>query len=69
MMTLSGGEEVDATVRGGVARFANHSCAPNSRTEKWNVLGETLVALFAIKDIRQGEEVTYNYQVGGHTTS
>ncbi|GAX79438.1 hypothetical protein CEUSTIGMA_g6879.t1 [Chlamydomonas eustigma] len=62
MMSLSNGEEVDATVMGGKARFANHSCDPNCATQKWNVDGETLVGLFALRDIRKGEEITYNYQ-------
>ena len=54
MMNLSGGEVVVATVRGGVARFANHSCDPNCVTEKWAVGGETLVGLFASSDIQVG---------------
>ena len=45
------------------SRFANHSCDPNCRTEKWTVGGETAVGLFALRDIAEGEEVTYNYQV------
>ena len=30
----------------------NHSCDPNCITQKWSVLGDTRVGLFAIKDIK-----------------
>ena len=33
-MTLSSSETIDATVRGGVGRFLNHSCDPNCETRK-----------------------------------
>jgi SET domain-containing protein len=62
MMSVVGDEVVDATVRGGVARFANHSCAPNCVSEKWSVAGETLVGLFATRNVAEGEEITYNYR-------
>ena len=51
-------------VRGGVARLINHSCAPNCRAEKWSVGGETQVGLYAIREIKADEEITYDYQVG-----
>lgn len=50
-------------IRFPTGRFANHSCDPNCRTEKWTVGGETSVGLFALRDIAEGEEVTYNYKV------
>eukprot|EP00798_Chlamydomonas_sp_ICE-L_P026106 gene26106-11820_t len=62
MMSLEQDEVVDATRRGGIARFANHSCAPNCSTEKWAVRGEMVVALTAQKKIQPGEEITYDYQ-------
>lgn len=52
---------IDAT-RGSIARFVNHSCAPNCRMEKWTVDGKPRMALFAGDDgIITGEELTYDY--------
>lgn len=30
---------VDAKRMGSIARFANHSCDPNSELQKWSVMG------------------------------
>ncbi|PIN14114.1 Histone-lysine N-methyltransferase [Handroanthus impetiginosus] len=60
-MTLNGSEVIDACVKGNLARFINHSCDPNCRTEKWMVNGEVCVGLFAVRDIKKGEEVTFDY--------
>lgn len=52
---------LDAT-RGSIARFVNHSCAPNCRMIKWTVAGKPRVALFAGDNgIMTGEELTYDY--------
>lgn len=52
---------IDAT-RGSIARFVNHSCAPNCRMEKWTVAGKPRMALFAGENgITTGEELTYDY--------
>ena len=40
VMNLSGAEVIDATMKGGAARFINHSCDPNCETQKWQVRGE-----------------------------
>jgi SET domain-containing protein len=37
LMDLSKQEVIDATMKGGVARFINHSCEPNCETQKWQV--------------------------------
>ncbi|CAA2991987.1 histone-lysine N-methyltransferase ASHH2-like [Olea europaea subsp. europaea] len=60
-MTLNGSEIIDACAKGNLGRFINHSCNPNCRTEKWMVNGEVCVGLFALRDIKQGEEVTFDY--------
>ena len=52
---------IDASARGSVARFINHSCDPNCETEKWEVGSETRIAIVAKKDIAKGTELTYNY--------
>jgi len=61
MMKLNSTEVIDPTYKGNMARFINHSCDPNCETQKWNVLGEIAVGIFAIKDIREGEELSFNY--------
>jgi SET domain-containing protein len=60
---------IDASSKGSVARFINHSCDPNCETEKWEVGSETRIAIVAKKDIVKGTELTYNYNFesfGGH---
>ena len=53
---------IDATTRGSIARFVNHSCASNCRMEKWTVGGQPRMALFAgDRGIMTGEELTYDY--------
>ena len=53
---------IDATTRGSIARFVNHSCNPNCRMEKWTVDGKPRMALFAgDRNIMTGEELTYDY--------
>ena len=54
-------EVIDATVKGGMARFINHSCEPNCETQKWLVHGELAIGLFALKDIEAGVELTFDY--------
>lgn len=52
---------IDATT-GSIARFVNHSCAPNCRMEKWIVHGQPRMALFAgERPIMTGDELTYDY--------
>ncbi|XP_042475945.1 histone-lysine N-methyltransferase ASHH2-like isoform X2 [Macadamia integrifolia] len=60
-MTLNGSEIIDACAKGNLGRFINHSCEPNCRTEKWMVNGEICIGLFAIRNIKKGEEVTFDY--------
>ncbi|CAK9214333.1 unnamed protein product [Sphagnum troendelagicum] len=53
---------IDATTKGNVSRYLNHSCLPNCKLEKWRVDGETRVGVFALRDINVGESVTYDYK-------
>jgi SET domain-containing protein len=46
---------IDAGPRGNLSRFANHSCDPNLRTEKWNISGDLRVGLFAVRAIEAGK--------------
>ncbi|KAF9599873.1 hypothetical protein IFM89_001819 [Coptis chinensis] len=60
-MTLNGSEVIDACAKGNLGRFINHSCDPNCRTEKWMVNGEVCIGLFAMRRIKKGEELTFDY--------
>ncbi|XP_066394087.1 histone-lysine N-methyltransferase ASHH3-like isoform X2 [Miscanthus floridulus] len=53
---------IDATNKGNLSRFINHSCEPNTKMQKWTVDGETRVGIFALRDIKIGEELTYDYK-------
>jgi len=54
---------IDATQKGGTARFINHSCEPNCATAKWQVGKHIRVGIFAARDIMPGEELTYHYNL------
>jgi uncharacterized protein len=54
----------DAAVDGNIARFINHSCTPNCRFE---VVGKT-IWIRAVRAIRSGEELTYDYAIIGART-
>ncbi|TVU47345.1 hypothetical protein EJB05_06942 [Eragrostis curvula] len=53
---------VDATKRGGLARFINHSCEPNCYTKVITVEGQKKIFIYAKRRICAGEELTYNYK-------
>ena len=54
----------DANVGGNIARFINHSCTPNCRFE---VVDKT-IWIRARRDLRKGEELTYDYSIVGERT-
>ncbi|XP_046489203.1 histone-lysine N-methyltransferase ash1 isoform X1 [Neodiprion pinetum] len=58
---LDGGLVIDGHRMGGDGRFVNHSCEPNCEMQKWSVHGLPRMALFASRDIKSGEELTYDY--------
>ncbi|GAB5586052.1 hypothetical protein Unana1_00952 [Umbelopsis nana] len=61
-MTLKSDEIIDATRKGCLARFINHSCRPNCVTQKW-VIGKTMrIGIFTSKNIMAGEELTFDYK-------
>lgn len=68
LMKLSSKELIDPTFKGSIARFINHSCEPNCVTQKWNVLGEVMVGVFAVKDIQIGDELTFDYKFDVYKT-
>ncbi|XP_057850362.2 uncharacterized protein LOC131060909 isoform X5 [Cryptomeria japonica] len=52
---------IDATRKGGIARFVNHSCSPNCAAKVISVRTQKKVVFFAERDINAGEEITYDY--------
>lgn len=61
-MALRSDEIIDATVKGNVTRFINHSCEPNCETQKWTVNGDLRIGFFTIRNLRAHEEITFDYQ-------
>jgi SET domain-containing protein len=55
---------IDAGVNGNDARFINHSCAPNCET----VIENSRVFIDAIRNIKPGEELGYDYQLTWEST-
>jgi SET domain-containing protein len=54
----------DAARGGNIARFINHSCRPNCWVE---IVGDT-IWIRAARNIRRGEELTYDYATDGDRT-
>ncbi|KAK4052314.1 histone methyltransferase set2 [Microbotryomycetes sp. JL221] len=54
---------IDATKKGGKGRFLNHSCNPNCVVAKWTIGKKMHMGIFAKRDIKQDEELTFNYNV------
>ena len=56
---------VDATMAGNIARFMNHSCAPNAVSrivEIGSQIKDKRIIIFAARDLQVGEELQYDYQ-------
>jgi hypothetical protein len=51
---------IDGGVKGNDARFINHSCDGNCESE----IEKSRVYIEAIKDIKKGDELGYDYQIG-----
>lgn len=62
-MSLNKDEFIDATKKGNLGRFCNHSCNPNCYVDKWVVHDRLRMGIFAERDIEAGEELTFNYNV------
>jgi uncharacterized protein len=54
---------IDGTSRKNLGRYANHSCRPNAETD---TIGHKVI-IRAIKNIRTGAEITYNYGRDGRS--
>ncbi|KAF8428145.1 hypothetical protein EV426DRAFT_328756 [Tirmania nivea] len=53
---------IDATKKGGIARFINHSCTPNCTAKIIKVEGTKRIVIYALRDIAREEELTYDYK-------
>jgi len=49
---------IDGSPRWNIARYINHSCRPNCEVE---ISKEGKILIEAIKNIKEGEEITYDY--------
>ena len=67
LFTLNDDYVIDANVDGNVARWINHSCAPNCESEiEEDAKGrgkKDKVYILAARNIKAGEELTYNYGI------
>ncbi|KAK8887837.1 hypothetical protein M9Y10_038894 [Tritrichomonas musculus] len=54
---------IDATHRGGLARFINHSCSPNCATQAVQFEGKNHIIIYAKRDILAYEELCYDYKM------
>lgn len=61
LFTINGNWARDAAVGGNIARYINHACQPNCKSD---VYGHTIV-IYAKRRIEPGEELTYNYNTDG----
>ena len=59
LFALNDTHMIDGKSRKNIARYINHSCRPNAYPELSQ--DETRVTIFAKKNIKIGEEITYNY--------
>jgi uncharacterized protein len=57
IFTLNDEQDLDGNVVWNPARLINHSCAPNCEAEK----DGDHIWIIATRDIRAGEEITFNY--------
>ena len=63
LLNASPVEMIDASRKSSMGRFLNHSCQPSCETTRYKSLGETVVGVFAMRDIKKGEELTIDYQM------
>ncbi|KAJ2807693.1 hypothetical protein H4R20_001174 [Coemansia guatemalensis] len=61
-MSIGNGKVIDATRKGCLARFINHSCGPNCVLRKWMVGGAVRLGIFVERPIKRGEEITFDYK-------
>ncbi|KAK5667281.1 hypothetical protein QVD99_005895 [Batrachochytrium dendrobatidis] len=61
-MSLKKDEYIDASKKGNLSRYLNHSCDPNCSLQKW-LVGDTIrIGLFALRAIPKNAELTFDYK-------
>lgn len=69
--SITNGKVIDGNVKGNDSRWINHSCKPNLEAREIKDKKKRLrVFLFAVKNIKEGAELFYNYALeldGEHT--
>jgi [histone H3]-lysine4 N-trimethyltransferase SETD1 len=55
LFRIDEGHVVDATKKGGIARFINHSCMPNCTAKIIRVDGDKRIVIYALRDIARGK--------------
>jgi histone-lysine N-methyltransferase SETD1 len=58
---------IDATKKGGIARFINHSCMPNCTAKIIKVEGSKRIVIYALRDIAQSKSFSIQSYPGGVT--
>lgn len=53
---------IDASKKGGIARFINHCCDPSCTAKIIKVDGKKRIVIYALRDIAANEELTYDYK-------
>lgn len=53
---------IDATKKGGIARFINHCCDPSCTAKIIKVGNTKRIVIYALRDIDANEELTYDYK-------
>ena len=59
--TIDDDTVIDGNANGNIARWINHSCAPNCEADMVEVKGETRIYISTLRDIPAGTELVYNY--------
>ncbi len=58
---IDGDTVIDGGDGGNAARWINHSCSPNCKTEQVEVRGKDHIYILAKRNIRAGAELSYDY--------
>ena len=62
MFRIDNDSIIDATYKGGLARFINHSCDPNCYAKIITMQGDKKIVIYSKQSINLGEEITYDYK-------
>ncbi|EPS74191.1 hypothetical protein M569_00564, partial [Genlisea aurea] len=62
MFRIDDDRVIDATRAGSIAQLINHSCDPNCYSRVISVNGDDHIIIFAKRDLKQWEELTYDYR-------